>query len=200
MLSTSELHRPAIIVSSLRTAPRATWRVSDFICMINTESSSRMRNGICSSIGMRQIRSHLGSLSGTDGWRLFRRIAIRMLVALRRMRVGLVLGTPASNSILTIVLVPSEERNRQAAERSEDSANSRPFIPKGVYPRRSIQVAGGSWAGHGGSPVAGTIGPGAGWIATIETRAPCRLPPLPASRRAVRAPSSVSLEPELPRS
>jgi hypothetical protein len=32
----------------------------------------------------------------------------------------------------------------------EDSANSRPFIPKWVYPRRSIQVAGGSWAGHGG--------------------------------------------------
>jgi mannose-6-phosphate isomerase-like protein (cupin superfamily) len=31
----------------------------------------------------------------------------------------------------------------------EDRANSRPFIPKGVYPRRSIQVAGGSWAGHG---------------------------------------------------
>ena len=31
----------------------------------------------------------------------------------------------------------------------EDSANSRPFIPKEVYPRRSIQVAGGSWAGHG---------------------------------------------------
>jgi hypothetical protein len=32
----------------------------------------------------------------------------------------------------------------------EDSANSRPFIPKEVYPRRSIQVAGGSWARHGG--------------------------------------------------
>jgi hypothetical protein len=32
----------------------------------------------------------------------------------------------------------------------EDSANSRPFIPKEVYPRRSIQVAGGSWAGRGG--------------------------------------------------
>jgi hypothetical protein len=34
---------------------------------------------------------------------------------------------------------------------AEDSANSRPFIPKGIYPRRSIQVAGESWTGHGGS-------------------------------------------------
>ncbi len=32
----------------------------------------------------------------------------------------------------------------------EDSANSRPFSPEVVYPRRSIQAGGGSWAGRGG--------------------------------------------------
>ena len=34
-------------------------------------------------------------------------------------------------------------------EEVEDSANSRPFRPGVVYPRRSIQAGGGSWAGRG---------------------------------------------------
>ena len=41
-------------------------------------------------------------------------------------------------------------KSRSAAlKSSEDSANSRPFSPDVVYPSRSIQTGGGSWAGRG---------------------------------------------------
>ena len=57
-------------------------------------------------------------------------------------------SNPSAVQFLLSALLLREARGR--ASSSGESANSRPFIPKGVYPRRSIQVAGGSWAGHGG--------------------------------------------------
>jgi len=44
----------------------------------------------------------------------------------------------------------SLEQPVMRASRREDSANSRPFSPEVIYPRRSIQAGGGSWAGRGG--------------------------------------------------
>jgi hypothetical protein len=40
-------------------------------------------------------------------------------------------------------------RQNLSGELREDSADSRPFRPEGIYARRSIQVGGGSWAGRG---------------------------------------------------
>jgi hypothetical protein len=76
------------------------------------------------------------------------RIGLRAPAGVGRQRIPVSLvadhETPPYGDVVDITV------NVSVDECVEDSANSRPFSPDGVYPRGSIQAGGGSWAGRGG--------------------------------------------------